>query len=76
MMKTTLAVYTVCETLHTSVKSFCQQDSFRRSGVILRTIEQRLAQYHFLVNTNTGCVPVALGDRCVTAAKQEPGDLT
>lgn len=61
----------------TSVQPICQHCSLSRNDVILSIMEPELAQHHTHTQTQWPAqapVPLAPGDRCDTAAWQEPGD--
>lgn len=51
-------------------------NSFHSAGIMSVLMEQWLAEprFRFWLNTPIGRVPLAPGDRCVTAACREPGD--
>lgn len=80
LIETSLATFTCARTLNnTWVKPVCQQNSLSRNDVILSIMEQWLCLTPFPAltkHTHTNCVPLAPGDRCVTAARRKRGDPT
>ena len=65
-----------CATLNTtSVNPICQQRSLSRNDVIQYNREVACLTPLPASDKTHSSAPVAPGDRCVTAAWQEPGDL-